>query len=204
LAHKGERTLGMVVANTSQEAVLSVAEATERLQTLSQGDALQLRKASMYLSHGGARSPLDLRQEAFKRTLAGSRKCPRDIPIATFLFGVMRSIASADRKFLGRLPELSVVPKDDLAAAKTFEFADPRLSPEDLAIRDQEIIELKRRILDLFQDDLVAQTLAEGIMEGMEGKELKAFVGLSEKEFDTKRRFVRRRIDKAFPHGWKP
>jgi RNA polymerase sigma-70 factor (ECF subfamily) len=73
-----------------------------------------------------------------------------------------------------------------------------------LAIRDQELIEIKQRILGFFEDDLVAQTLTEGMMEGMDGKELLAFVGLSEKDFDTKRRLVRRRIDKAFPHGWKP
>jgi hypothetical protein len=116
----------------------------------------------------------------------------------------MRSIASADRKSLGRVPELSLVPKDDSATGKIFECTDPRLSPEDLAIRDQELIEIKQRILGLFEDDLVAQTLTEGMMEGMDGKELLAFVGLSEKDFDTKRRLVRRRIDKAFPHGWKP
>jgi hypothetical protein len=125
----------MAVANTSDEAVLSVAEATARLQALSEAEALLLKKASGYLSYGGARSPRDLRQEAFKRTLAGSRKCPRDLPIVPFLFGVMRSIASADRKSLGRAPELSLVPKDDSATGKIFEGTDPRLSPEDLAIR---------------------------------------------------------------------
>jgi hypothetical protein len=36
----------------------------------------------------------DLLHEAFQRTLAGTRKCPRDVPILRFLSGVMRSIRS--------------------------------------------------------------------------------------------------------------
>jgi RNA polymerase sigma-70 factor (ECF subfamily) len=40
-------------------------------------------------------------------------------------------------------------------------------------------------------------------MEEMEGKELRELVGLNEKDFATRRRLVRRRIDKAFPNGWK-
>jgi DNA-directed RNA polymerase specialized sigma24 family protein len=204
LSHKRRKASGMVVASTSEEVVLSVAEATARLQALSEADALLLKKASIHLSFGGARSSRDLRQEAFKRTLAGSRRCPRNLPIVPFLFGVMRSIASADRKSLGRVPELTLVPKDDSTTGKIFEGRDPRLSPEDLAIKEQELVEIKERILALFEDDLVAQTLTEGMMEGMEGKELRAFVGLSERDFDTKRRLVRRRIDKAFPDGWKP
>ena len=63
---------------------------------------------------------------------------------------------------------------------------------------------IKRAILALFDDDLEAQTIAEGTMDGMEGEELRSCTGLDEKAFATKRRLVRRRIDKAFPKGRKP
>lgn len=194
----------MVATRASEEAVFSVAEVTERLRSLTGADALLIKRASVYLSFGCVRSPQDLRQEAFKRALAGSRKCPRHLTTPTFIYGVMRSIASADRKALGRARELSVVPKENSGSATILDGIDPRLSPEDLTIKSQDFIEIKKRILGLFEDDLVAQTLAEGMIDEMEGKELRAFVGLSEKDFDTKRRLVRRRIDKAFPDGCKP
>lgn len=63
---------------------------------------------------------------------------------------------------------------------------------------------IRREIIALFDDDLEAQTIAEGTMDGMEGEELRSCTGLDEKAFATKRRLVRRRIDKAFPKGRKP
>jgi RNA polymerase sigma-70 factor (ECF subfamily) len=71
-------------------------------------------------------------------------------------------------------------------------------------IEHEAAAELQHRILSLFDDDLGARTLVEGIMDGMEGKELQELLGMDEKEFATKRRLVRRRIDKAFPNGWVP
>lgn len=41
------------------------------------------------------------------------------------------------------------------------------------------------------------------MMDEMEGIELRELVGLSEKDLATKRRFIRRRIDAAYPNGWK-
>jgi hypothetical protein len=194
----------MVTPSAPAETVLSVTEVTDRIRGLSDADALRFKRASHYLSHGDSRSPAELRNEAIRRAVDGSRRCPRNLPIVVFLFGVMRSIASADRKAANRTPKLAVVPRDSSAGATLLEGVDPRLSPEDRLIKDEEITELKTRVLDLFRDDLVVHTLVEGLITGMEGEELRKLVGLSLEEFATKRRFVRRRIDKAFPNGWKP
>ncbi len=120
-----------------------------------------------------------------------------------FSFGVMRSIASGDRKALKRAPSLTVVRSDGLPAANLLEGADSRLSPEDRLIQQQETNEMKKKVLGVFEDDLVAQTLVEGMIDGMEGQELRELAGLSERDFATKRRLIRRRIDKVFPEGWK-
>jgi len=37
--------------------------------------------------------------------------------------------------------------------------------------------------------------LFEGMIDGIEGQELRELLELSQKEFDTKRRFVRRRLN---------
>jgi RNA polymerase sigma-70 factor (ECF subfamily) len=200
IADKG---LFMTITSVAEEPVLSVAEVTEIIENLSDADFLRIKKISQYLSYGGARSPAELRQEAIKRALGGTRKCPRRLEIVPFLYGTMRSIASADRKAIGRSPELHLVPKQGSSAGSILDGVDPRLSPEDRILKDEEFYELKNAILPLFDDDPVAQTLAEGMIEGMEGQELREFVGLNEKDFATARRLIRRRIDKAFPHGWK-
>jgi hypothetical protein len=58
-------------------------------------------------------------------------------------------------------------------------------------------------ILNVFADDPTAQIIVEGIMEGMDGEELRALTELDDTAFGSKRRLIRRRIDKAFPKGWK-
>jgi hypothetical protein len=185
------------------DSVLSVQEITEGIRNLSAEDQFRFKRASEYLSHSGARPAQDLRHEAVRRSIAGSRKCPRAIPIANFLFGVMRSIAHADRKALHRSSR--AVSIDNVSGSQSlFDCADPRISPEELLLRNEESASMKGQILALFEDDLTAQTLIEGQFAQMEGQELRDFLGLTDKEFATKRRFIRRRIDKAFPNGWKP
>lgn len=189
----------MAAPSASSETALSVDEVTDGIRSLSVPDQLRLKKASKYLSFGTTRPADDLRQEAMRRAVAGTRKCPRHVPIVEFLFGVMRSIASTDRRAVDRAPKLVLVPSHDLAAGQIG--VDPRLSPEDRIIQEETAAEHRAAILALFADDLVAQTLAEGVMDGMEGSELQELTGLGDKEFATKRRLVRRRIDRAFPNG---
>jgi hypothetical protein len=54
----------------------------------------------------------------------------------------------------------------------------------------------------LLEEDPVAQVMVEGMMEGMGGEELREVIGLTKIAFASKRRLIRRRIDKAFPKGW--
>jgi hypothetical protein len=67
---------------------------------------------------------------------------------------------------------------------------------------EEEAARIKAAVLALFADDIVAQTLAEGVMEELDAVELRALTGLDLTGFASKRRLVRRRIDKAFPGGW--
>jgi mannonate dehydratase len=61
---------------------------------------------------------------------------------------------------------------------------------------------IKQAVLGLFEDDLAAQTIVEGDMDGIEGEELRDLTGLDAKAFASKRRLVRRRIDRTYPKGW--
>jgi hypothetical protein len=46
-----------------------------------------------------------------------------------------------------------------------------------------------------FDGDETGEMLFEGTVDGMEGQELREFLALSQKDFDSKRRFVRRRLN---------
>jgi len=183
---------------------LTAAEVTVRIRSMSDADKLRLIRTSNYFSFGGARSASDLRQEAIRRAIAGTRKCPSDVPVITFLNGTMRSIAWADRKAIGRAPKLTVIANSGSGEQSLLGGADLRLNAEDKIIQQNLLDEIRRRILELFEDDPKAQILAEGMMEEIEGVELQTLLEMDEKEFASKRRLVRRRIDRAFPKGWKP
>lgn len=59
-------------------------------------------------------------------------------------------------------------------------------------------------MLALFEDDETAAILVMGMMDDMDGEDLRELTGLNKTAFASKRRLVRRRIDQAFPRGWKP
>ena len=110
----------------------------------------------------------------------------------------------ADRKAIGRAPKLTVIANSGSGEQSLLGGADLRLNAEDKIIQQNLLDEIRRRILELFEDDPKAQILAEGMMEEIEGVELQTLLEMDEKEFASKRRLVRRRIDRAFPKGWKP
>lgn len=199
-----EGSFAMVIPAAPTEvsvSVLSVAEVTDGIRNLSDAEKIKFKRASQYLGDAGARPPADLRHEAVRRAIAGSRKCPRYLSVAAFLIGTMRSIAHADRKALkrtSRTPNLA-----DPSSSTILDAADSRISAEEAMLRSDDIAEMKAGILPLFEDDAIARDIIEGKFMGMEGKDLQELVGLSAQELATKNRFIRRRIDKAYPDGWK-
>ena len=81
---------------------------------------------------------------------------------------------------------------------------DERPAADEWLASTQEAICLRQTILELFADDGVAQRMLEGIMDGIAGEELRSLTQLSQTQFESKRRLIRRRIDKAFPQERKP
>jgi hypothetical protein len=69
---------------------------------------------------------------------------------------------------------------------------------------EQEAARLVEALRDLFADDPTAQVMLDGMLDGLEGEALRALTELSEIEFASKRRLIRRRIDKAFPRNHEP
>jgi DNA-directed RNA polymerase specialized sigma24 family protein len=148
----------------------------------------------------------DLRQEALVRALTGTRQCPIGVDVVRFLGEAMRSIASdsvkADKRKATQAggTELHVVTLEDAEAIDSI--VSPSATPEAAVIAEEEEARIRHAILDLFADEVVAQTIVEGDMEGMEAEEIRNLTGLDKTAYASARRLVRRRIDKAFPDGW--
>lgn len=182
---------------------LSREEIEEAIRSLPVAGWVRLRKIAVMFCQRRPLDADDLLQEVFARAIDGSRRCPRSVGIVKFLAEAMHSIASDAMKTLSRHPELRAVPliADDGLA---FDPPDCRPNAEQELGDTQETAQMKQRLLDLFVDDAVAQVMIEGMMEGMDGEELRVLVELDSTAFASKRRLIRRRIAKAFPDGWKP
>jgi hypothetical protein len=134
---------------------------------------------------------------------AGRGIARTDVDILAFLAETMHSIASDEAKKRARHRELQTVPlfaEDALA----HDPPDPEANAEEVLAGEQEAHRIRHAVIDLFAEDPVAQVMVEGMMEDMEGEELREVTGLTKIGFASKRRLIRRRVDQAFPHGWTP
>ena len=191
-------------ARDSGALLLTELEVKRAISALPPADWLRLHKVARALCRNAHFDAEDLLQEAFERTLDGSRQCSRTLDIVHFLVGVMRSIASDWRKARKRRPEISLVSHTGTLQEFVIKVRDESPPTDEWLASTQEATCLKQAILDLFADDGVAQRMLEGIMEGIAGEELRTLTRLSQTEFASKRRLIRRRIDKAFAQERKP
>jgi RNA polymerase sigma-70 factor (ECF subfamily) len=179
-------------------------ELEDAIRCLSAADWGRLRKAAAYFARGRPIEDQDLLQEAFRRALEDDgRKWPSGVDVVRFLAGAMRSIAHGELERAARRPTLVAIANqgDDEGG---IDPPHPAPSAEQcLAARDDSAA-IKAALLALFDNDPTAQVIIEGIMEGMEGEELRELTELDVTAYQSKRRFIRRHIDKKFPKGWKP
>jgi DNA-directed RNA polymerase specialized sigma24 family protein len=188
----------------SGASLLTQVEVKRSISVLTAADWLRLHKVARALCRDAAFGADDLLQEAFQRALDGTRQCARTLDIVHFLAGVMRSIASDWRKARKRRPEMSLVTEAGSLQDVVLQVRDSAPVADEVLAVNEEAARLKAAVLALFIDDGLAQRLLEGIMDGFAGAQLRSLFGLSETEFASKRRLIRRRIDKAYPKDWTP
>jgi DNA-directed RNA polymerase specialized sigma24 family protein len=181
---------------------LTQTEIDEEISSISDAGWIRLRKVAVKYSYGRI-NPDDLLQEAFLSALEGRRKCPKDIDIIKFLAEAMRSLSSSEIKSLKSKPALQIISTSEDNDNQSTDIPDLGPTSEQIVISGQESVEIKSTILSLFSDDEIAQVIVEGDMEGMASSEIQDISGLDKKAFASKRRLIRRRIDRAFPEGWK-
>ncbi len=193
----------VVVVRPPVSSLLSRDEIEEAIRSLPDAGWVRLHKVAKAYCRRRALEPEDLLQEAFRRAIDGSRSCPRNIDVVRFLAEAMRSIASDTADGMCRQPEFQAIPLigDD---GLSLDVPDREPTAETRLLSLEEVKRIERAVLDLFADDPIAEVIILGRMEGMDSEELRALAELDKTAFASKLRLIRRRIDGAFPKGWKP
>jgi DNA-directed RNA polymerase specialized sigma24 family protein len=145
----------------------------------------------------------ELLQEAFCRALAEDRRCPSHVDPVKFLAEVIRSIADGEINKVENQIDVVPVMQPGAVPESAVDPRDSRMSAEQSLIADEDAEAFRQAMLGLFPEDQQARDLIDGILEGCEGEELRALTDLDEIGFASKRRLIRRRIDKHYPKGWK-
>ena len=180
-------------------------EIGESIERLSDADWMRLKKFASWFSRKCGLPEEDILQKSFEKALDGSRKCPIDVGIMSFLRQTMRSIASSNAKSYMRNPTVSLQNlKYDNGSDYQADLKDD-LKPEmEAAIfAKMDLAKVKEVIPQLFESDPEqVQLLVMGILDEMDTDELKEFSGLNGKKYDSARRLFRRRVEKKFPGGY--
>ena len=185
---------------------LGVADLRTAFESFGAADSLRLDKAGRYLGWKCRTDGGELLGEAVMRALNGDRRCPRDLPAVQFLIGVMRSLASEiiekrnSDPLARRTGDDPHAPLGSLACCPA-EQPDPE---ETLMVAQQEeaMQDLVREIEALFAGDDEALRVLRGQMVGMSAEEIRKQGSIDRSTYDTARRRIRRRIQRAYPNGW--
>ncbi|MBV9563083.1 MAG: hypothetical protein JOY90_21960 [Bradyrhizobium sp.] len=157
----------------------SPAEALTAVESLPDADRTALLKvARVYARARRTKYDYqDLLHEAIARILEGKRNWPIGLPFVPFVSGVIRGIAWEWR-----------------IEAHGERSGEPAVCEEGSAIARIDM----QRLLALFDDDAIGRGIVIGMMEGARGEELRRSSGLSKTEYESKRRKIRRRIERQW------
>lgn len=145
--------------------------------------------------------PEDLIQEAILRALAGGRECPAGIDVIRFLAEAIRSIADGEKDKVTRR-ELVPLAAPGALVAGAVEPPDPQGTAEQQLVARQMEAQMLQALHELFADDPVARDIVDCEVAGMTVDEIKEITGLAGQDYNSKRRLMRRRINKRYPKGW--
>lgn len=179
-------------------------DAYDRLDAAAWG---KIQRAATILA-GSEAAGRELAQDAIGRAIIGDRQCPCDVDLVAFTVMVMKSIVSSAAKSARRSKRVPLDAVGDGQLLEAVQRAGQQTAEELLCAEEEDqlfcerVASLKQQVLALFDDDDTTRFIVEGIMEGMEGAALCDLVAIDAKDLATRRRLIRRRIDKAFPDGW--
>lgn len=185
----------------SDDAGLSPDEIRGILGQFSKADLVRLKRIAIRYSDGTSMDADDLASEAITKVIAGERVWPRDMAAIPFLANAMRSLAWATRQ---RDENDPLEASEDIHApsAAAADVSDPAGSAEQILTRSRNLKEIQQQLLDLFDDDEEAELILIGIFDDCSADEIRSIANMDETTYNSARRRMRRKINKAFPEGW--
>lgn len=190
---------GQVTATRTRDEIAAA------IRSLTAADLARLKMVARKYAFGRPIEPDDLLQEAYARAL-DSRACPSHVDVVKFLAEAMRSIAHGEAEKVEHKVKLVPIAKTGglYDADSIKDEADDAETRMIAAQRAERCIATHAAVIALFDDDPTAQLVLEGMMEEMNTEEMRDLTGLDKTGYDSKRKLIRRRIDKQYPEGWKP
>jgi RNA polymerase sigma-70 factor (ECF subfamily) len=187
-------------ADRTEEADETTAAIARAIQSLSEGDLLRLKA----LARLRARSLpgvewADILNETIMRALSGTRRWPPGVPIISFLAWSMRSVCDEYWRKMRRERRV-IIGAEGTRASWPPDQADeaPDADPERTAAAVQMLA-----VLDaLFAEDEIALKIIAGLEDGLSAAEIRLRYGLSETEYDSARKRMRRTLLRHNLRGW--
>lgn len=176
----------------ADERVAHAADVASAIDALSDVELVRLKALARLWSRDlpGGLGWNDILHEAIARALDGSRPWPPDVPILAFLSGVMRSICN-DLWRRARLEQRLLVSRDDRdQRSGPSEEVDDVPDPERILAAAQTLATIYR----LFEADPLALKIIAGMAEGLTATEICSIHEMSELDYDTTRRRMRRTL----------
>src|SRR5262249_23396144 len=167
----------------------TTADVARAIHGLSDADLVRLRALARLWTRGlpGELAWSDVLHEAIVRALDGTRKWPPGVPILAFLSGIMRSIC-VDQWRREQRDALLLV--RDGAATDACAAGDDSRDPERMLAASQRLAAIFR----LFGHDALALKIIAGLAEGLMPDEICARYAMSEREYDSTRKRMRRAL----------
>lgn len=132
----------------------------------------------------------DLLQEALTRILVGKRQVPDGVVVVAFVAGVMRSLRSEHwqsvEKGLARGRRGRHTRSE--SAERPTELVETAPGPERALIAQQELAAIRR----LFAEDATALEILDGLAQGLTAEEIRLAIGLSDTDYASARKRMRR------------
>lgn len=181
--------------------MLTTAEVRAALDALKPADEVRLLRGAQFFSEiNGFDDASGLLQEALIRALEGTRRCPRDLPLMPFLFGVIRSIANSVSKSAVRSPINRFAEVDEAEDQEHDEGIETvqHITPERVVAAQ----EMLQKVNDMFKDDADVLMVLYAMAEGLQGQDLRDALGLTETQHNTIRRRMMRQ-SKSLAEAWR-
>jgi len=157
------------------------------IHALSSADLVRLKALARLWTRGqDALGWSDVLHEAIARALGGARRWPPGVPIVAFLSGIMRSICEDHWRRARREGQL-IAREEDVA---DLGGEDAASDPERTLAAAQALAAVN----DLFAGDAVALMVIAGLSDGLSPPEICRLYGLTERDYDTTRRRMRRAL----------